>query len=60
MRYALLAVLAFVLTAPLSGCLTLDMAHNRRHLRAVVQDLHELHQDIDKAFFGLDRYPGDE
>lgn len=59
-RFCLLALLAPMLVAPLQGCLTLDMAHNRRHFRVIREEFRELHQDIDKTFFGLDRYPSEE
>ncbi len=43
----------------LQGCFTLSWAHNRRHIRKVIDDLTLLHQDIDKIIFGLDRNPAE-
>ena len=43
----------------MSGCFTLSWAHNRRHVRKFVDELVQLHQDIDKVFFGLDRNPAE-
>ena len=56
-------LIAFVGVAALmvvsSGCLSLNWHHNRRHVRKVVDDLQELHQDIDKIIFGLERNPAE-
>ncbi len=60
MRLFFLAVVALLSLAPMSGCLTLDMPHNRRHFRAFREEIRDLHQDIDKTIFGLDRYPVEE
>lgn len=42
-----------------SGCFTLSWAHNRRHVRKFIDELVQLHQDIDKVIFGLDRNPAE-
>lgn len=49
--------LAVALTA--SGCFSLSWAHNRRHVRKIIDQLVELHQDIDKVIFGLDPNPNE-
>ncbi|MCA8923258.1 MAG: hypothetical protein KDD82_15690 [Planctomycetes bacterium] len=43
----------------MNGCFTLSWAHNRRHVRKFIDELVELHQDIDKVIFGLDRNPAE-
>lgn len=53
--FAVLAVLCFGST----GCFSLSWAHNRRHIRKVIDELVELHQDVDKVIFGLDRNPAE-
>lgn len=55
LTYAL--VLGTMLVA--SGCFSLSWAHNRRHIRKVIDELVALHQDIDKVIFGLDRNPAE-
>jgi len=50
-------VAALVLTV--SGCFSLSWAHNRRHVRKFIDELVQLHQDIDKVIFGLDRNPAE-
>ena len=51
------AAIAIALTA--SGCFSLSWAHNRRHVRKFIDELVQLHQDIDKVLFGLDRNPAE-
>ncbi len=55
------AVYAFAvaLVLSVSGCFSLSWAHNRRHIRKVIDELVALHQDIDKVIFGLDRNPAE-
>jgi len=48
-----------VLCLSLNGCFTLSWAHNRRHVRKVIDQLVQLHEDIDKVIFGLDRNPAE-
>ena len=43
----------------LNGCFSLSWAHNRRHIRKVIDQFVELHEDIDKIIFGLDRNPSE-
>lgn len=52
---------AFAVAAALTvtGCFSLSWAHNRRHVRKVIDELTQLHQDIDKVLFGLDRNPSE-
>ena len=55
----LLTVSALALMLTASGCFTLNWAHNRRHLRKFVDEIIELHQDVDKVIFGLDKNPAE-
>jgi hypothetical protein len=57
-KLATFAALALICTS-LDGCFTLSWAHNRRHIRKIVDELTLLHQDIDKIIFGLDRNPAE-
>ncbi|MBI4575892.1 MAG: hypothetical protein HY722_06480 [Planctomycetes bacterium] len=41
------------------GCFSFNWAHNKRHVKVVWDELVDLHQDIDKTIFGLDRYPAE-
>jgi hypothetical protein len=50
---------ALVLALTVSGCFSLSWAHNRRHVRKFIDELVQLHQDIDKILFGLDRNPAE-
>jgi hypothetical protein len=59
MRKTILGVVLLALTMGSSGCFTLSWKHNRRHLRKVIDELMELHQDVDKVVFGLDRDPSE-
>ena len=59
MKRALLLVATFAVLASTSGCFTLSWKHNRRHLRKFIDELIELHQDIDRVIFGLDRDPSE-
>lgn len=54
---AVIGVLALVVGT--SGCLSLNWHHNRRHVRKVIDDLIDLHQDMDKVIFGLERNPAE-
>jgi hypothetical protein len=58
MKKALLAVMLFSVVT-MSGCFTLSWKHNRRHLRHFIDELIELHQDVDKVIFGLDKDPSE-
>lgn len=55
------AVYAFAvaLVLSISGCFSLSWAHNRRHIRKIIDEFVALHQDIDKVIFGLDRNPAE-
>ncbi|MDC3379476.1 hypothetical protein OAX78_04260 [Planctomycetota bacterium] len=53
--FAAIALMGF--TA--SGCFSLSWAHNRRHVRKIIDEFVELHQDFDKVIFGLDRNPAE-
>jgi hypothetical protein len=58
MKLSVYAV-AVALTLTVSGCFSLSWAHNRRHVRKVIDQLVQLHQDIDKVIFGLDPNPAE-
>lgn len=55
LNFALLATLLL----SQSGCFTLSWAHNRRHVRKFIDEFVQLHEDIDKVIFGLDRNPAE-
>lgn len=57
-RFVLVAALGFVMTAT-SGCFTLNWNHNRRHLRKFIDQVREVHRDIDRIVFDLDADPSD-
>lgn len=59
MKKLLLGVAVFALFLSSSGCFTLNWAHNRRHLRKFIDEIIELHQDVDKVVFGLDKNPAE-
>jgi hypothetical protein len=59
MRKLATVALLGTLCLGLSGCFTLSWAHNRRHIRKVIDEMTLLHQDIDKIIFGLDRNPAE-
>lgn len=50
---------AVALTLTVSGCFSLSWAHNRRHVRKIIDSMVELHQDVDKVIFGLDANPAE-
>ena len=50
---------AVALTLTVCGCFSLSWAHNRRHVRKVIDSLVQLHQDVDKVIFGLDPNPAE-
>ena len=54
-----LYVFAAALALTVSGCFSLSWAHNRRHVRKVIDEFVKLHEDIDKVVFGLDRNPAE-
>lgn len=53
--------LALALTmAGTSGCISLtSWAHNKRHLKQIWNELQNLHEDIDRIIFGLERNPAE-
>lgn len=59
MKKALLAVMLLAVSVTMSGCFTLSWKHNRRHLRKFIDELIELHADVDKVVFGLDKDPSE-
>ena len=59
MKKALLMAATFAVVVSVSGCFTLSWKHNRRHLRKFIDELIELHQDVDRVIFGLDRDPSE-
>ena len=59
MKKQALYAFTLALVVSVSGCFSLSWAHNRRHVRKVIDQLVRLHQDIDKVIFGLDRNPAE-
>lgn len=59
MRRVLCAIALAAVLASTSGCFTLNWNHNRRHLRKFIEQIRELHQDIDRVVFDLDPDPND-
>lgn len=59
MKRVLCVVALTGLLAGTSGCFTLNWNHNRRHLRKFIDQIRELHQDIDRIVFDLDPDPND-
>ena len=59
MKKAILVVATLAMFVSMSGCFTMSWKHNRRHLRKFIDELIELHQDIDKVIFGLDKDPSE-
>lgn len=57
-RIATVAILG-VVVASMTGCFTLSWSHNRRHLRKFIDQIREVHQDIDRIVFDLDPDPSD-
>ena len=53
------STVALIMTLTVSGCFSLSWAHNRRHVRKVIDSIVQLHQDIDKVIFGLDPNPSE-
>jgi hypothetical protein len=42
------------------GCISLtSWNHNKRHLKQVWNELQDLHEDIDRVVFGLERDPAE-
>ena len=54
---ALVAGILFVFAT--TGCPTTNWAHNKRHLKKIRMELHELHMEIDRIFFGLEEDPSE-
>ena len=57
-KFALWTVAASLIFG-VSGCFSLSWAHNRRHVRKIIDEIVLLHQDVDKVIFGLDRNPAE-
>ncbi len=54
----LAALLVVAGVAP--GCISLtSWAHNKRHLKQVWNELQDLHEDVDRLVFGLERNPAE-
>ncbi|MCZ6793550.1 MAG: hypothetical protein O7J95_08055 [Planctomycetota bacterium] len=61
LRKAVLLLGLLALLAPI-GCETTDpyiwsWPHNKRRLRTIFADLHELHKDLDRIVFDMESYP---
>jgi hypothetical protein len=55
---ALLGLLA--MASATSGCISLtSWAHNKRHLKQVWNEMQQLHEDVDRIVFGLERNPAE-
>ena len=51
--------LALIMTAT-SGCISLtSWTHNKRHLKQIWNEFQNLHEDIDRIVFGLERNPAE-
>jgi len=59
MKKQVVYAFAVALALSVTGCFSLSWKHNRRHIRKVIDELVQLHQDIDKVIFGLDRNPSE-
>ena len=57
-KFALWTVAATLIFG-VAGCFSLSWAHNRRHVRKIIDEIVLLHQDVDKVIFGLDRNPAE-
>lgn len=54
---AVLLALALLVT---SGCISLtSWTHNKRHMKQVWNELQQLHEDVDRIIFGLERNPAE-
>lgn len=59
MKRLMMALFFGALLAATPGCFTLNWAHNRRHLRKFIDQVEEVHRDIDRIVFDLDPDPSD-
>jgi len=57
MKNALCLAALFVIIMFVSGCLTTNWHHNRRHFEAVREDLRIVHQQFDEVFLHLKEDP---
>ncbi|HVY61931.1 MAG TPA: hypothetical protein VHF22_09775, partial [Planctomycetota bacterium] len=59
LKASVLLALAVLMTTT-SGCISLtSWSHNKRHLKQVWNELQNLHEDIDRIIFGLERNPAE-
>lgn len=59
-RKSILLLGTALLMAGTSGCISLtSWAHNKRHLKQVWNELNQLHEDVDRIIFGLERNPAE-
>jgi hypothetical protein len=57
--WSLFALLVFV-GSTAAGCISMtSWAHNKRHVKQVWHELHDLHEDFDRIVFGLERNPAE-
>lgn len=55
---ALVALLGIVTLAP--ACISFtSWTHNKRHVKQMWMELHQLHEDMDRMLFGLERNPAE-
>ena len=59
MKKSSLYVVAVALAFTVSGCFSLSWAHNRRHVRKIIDEMTGLHEDVDFMLFDLDRNPSE-
>ena len=61
MKLKFAALLGLLLAASAtSGCISLtSWSHNKRHLKQVWNEMQQLHEDVDRIVFGLERNPAE-
>jgi hypothetical protein len=61
MKRKAFALLGLTLVMTLaSGCISLtSWTHNKRHLKQIWNEFQNLHEDIDRIVFGLERNPAE-
>ncbi len=58
--YLLLGALLVAVGASATGCFSLtSWQHNKRHVKQFWNELQNLHEDIDRVIFGLERNPAE-
>jgi len=57
MKKAVYVAILFAALMFVSGCITTNWHHNRRHFEAIREELRIVHQQIDEVFFHLKEDP---